>query len=55
MWSTTRLQRQDGPSRVGAVFARRGGPLLAAMAVPPYGLNAVAAVVSSHPGVNHNC
>ena len=33
---------------------RRRPHLLAAMAVPPERLDAVAAVVSSHPGVNHN-
>ena len=52
----TRLQRQGSLSRIGAVFApgAGGASLLAAMAVPPDRLNAVAAVVSSHPGVNHN-
>ncbi|HRM93247.1 MAG TPA: Lrp/AsnC family transcriptional regulator, partial [Alicycliphilus sp.] len=52
----TRLQRQGSLSRIGAVFApgAGGASLLAAMAVPPDRLDAVAAVVSSHPGVNHN-
>ena len=52
----TRLQRQGSLSRIGAVFApgAGGASLLAAMAVPPDRLNAVAAVVSSPPGVYHN-
>lgn len=43
-------------SRIGAVFApgAGGASLLAAMAVPPARLEAVAACVSAHPGVNHN-
>ncbi|MFO1220651.1 MAG: Lrp/AsnC family transcriptional regulator [Burkholderiaceae bacterium] len=43
-------------SRIGGVFdARAGGAgLLAAMAVPPERLAEVAAIVSAHPGVNHN-
>lgn len=43
-------------SRIGAVFAAGAGgaALLAAMAVPPERLEAVAARVSAHPGVNHN-
>ncbi|MBS0508732.1 MAG: Lrp/AsnC family transcriptional regulator [Proteobacteria bacterium] len=51
-----RLQRQGSLSRIGAVFApgAGGASLLAAMAVPPQRLEAVAAIVSSHPGVNHN-
>lgn len=51
-----RLQRQGTLSRIGAVFApgAGGASLLAAMAVPPGQLEAVAANVSSHPGVNHN-
>ncbi|GAA3998646.1 Lrp/AsnC family transcriptional regulator [Comamonas faecalis] len=50
------LQRAGAVSRVGAVFApgAGGASTLAAMAVPPERLDAVAAVVSSHPGVNHN-
>ncbi|MBI3100164.1 MAG: Lrp/AsnC family transcriptional regulator [Burkholderiales bacterium] len=51
-----RLQREGALSRIGGVFAGMAGgaALLAAMAVPPERLDAVAAVVSSHPGVNHN-
>ncbi len=43
-------------SRVGGVFAAGAGGagLLAAMAVPRERLEAVTAVVSAHPGVNHN-
>lgn len=43
-------------SRIGGVFDSRAGGagLLAAMAVPPERLDAVAAIVSAHPGVNHN-
>lgn len=43
-------------SRVGGVFAAGAGGagLLAAMAVPRERLDAVAAIVSAHPGVNHN-
>lgn len=43
-------------SRIGGVFGTGAGgaALLAAMAVPPERLEAVAALVSSHPGVNHN-
>lgn len=49
--------RDDGTlSRVGAVFAPRtvGASTLAALAVPPERLEAVAAMVSRHAGVNHN-
>ena len=51
-----RLQDEGALSRIGGVFAGNAGgaALLAAMAVPPERLDAVAAVVSSHPGVNHN-
>ncbi|MEZ5643727.1 MAG: Lrp/AsnC family transcriptional regulator [Burkholderiaceae bacterium] len=43
-------------SRIGGVFAHGAGgdAVLAAMAVPPERLEAVAAQVSAHPGVNHN-
>jgi siroheme decarboxylase len=43
-------------SRIGAVFAPRrlGASTLAAMAVPPGEMAAIAALVSAHPGVNHN-
>ncbi len=42
--------------RIGGVFApgAGGAALLAAMAVPPERMAAVAAQVSAHPGVNHN-
>lgn len=49
--------RRDGKiSRVGAVFApkRIGASTLAAMAVPPERLAAVAAAVNRFPEVNHN-
>lgn len=51
-----RLQQEGAISRVGAVFAPRavGASTLAALAVPPELLDAVAAQVSAHPGVNHN-
>jgi len=49
--------RADGSvSRIGGVFAAGAGGagLLAAVAVPPARLDAVAALVSAQPGVNHN-
>jgi DNA-binding Lrp family transcriptional regulator len=51
-----RLQAEGTISRVGAVFAPRavGASTLAALAVPRERLEAVAAMVSAHPGVNHN-
>lgn len=51
-----RLQHDGAISRIGAVFApgAGGAALLCAMAVPPERLDAVAATVSAHPGVNHN-
>ncbi|MDP1526464.1 MAG: Lrp/AsnC family transcriptional regulator [Rhodocyclaceae bacterium] len=51
-----RLQASGTISRVGAVFAPRsvGASTLAALAVPPAQLEAVAAQVSQHAGVNHN-
>lgn len=51
-----RLQDAGVLGRIGAVFApgAGGAGLLAAMAVPHARLEAVAALVSSHPGVNHN-
>lgn len=51
-----RLQDQGAISRIGGVFAPSAGgaALLAAMAVPVDRLEAVAAQVSAHPGVNHN-
>jgi DNA-binding Lrp family transcriptional regulator len=50
------LQRAGALSRIGGVFApgAGGAALLAAMAVPPARLQAVADLVSAHPGVNHN-
>ena len=52
----TQLLQEGALSRIGGVFAGNAGgaALLAAMAVPPERLDAVAAIVSSHPGVNHN-
>ncbi len=43
-------------SRIGGAWAPGvgGAALLCAMAVPPERLDAVAALVSAHPGVNHN-
>lgn len=50
------LRREGKISRVGAVFApkRIGASTLAAMAVPPEQLAAVAAAVNRFPEVNHN-
>lgn len=62
-WSTAELldrlralQQQGALSRIGGVFAAQtgGAALLSAMAVPPDRLDEVAAIVSAHPGVNHN-
>lgn len=55
--STYRTLLADGRiSRIGGVFGAGAGgaALLCAMAVPPHRLEAVAALVSAHPGVNHN-
>jgi siroheme decarboxylase len=51
-----RLQKAGVISRVGAVFAPHGAgwSTLAAMAVPAYRLEEVAALVSACPEVNHN-
>ena len=51
-----KLRREGKISRVGAVFApkRIGASTLAAMAVPPEKLGAVAAAVNRFPEVNHN-
>ena len=51
-----RLQRVGSISRIGGVFSpgAGGAGLLAAMAVPPGRMAEVAALVSAHPGVNHN-
>lgn len=50
------LQNQGALSRIGGVFSPRAGgaAVLAAMAVSPRRLEAVADLVSAHPGVNHN-
>jgi DNA-binding Lrp family transcriptional regulator len=50
------LQRNGSLSRIGGVFGNGAGgaALLAAMAVPAERLQAVATIVSAHPGVNHN-
>ena len=54
--SLEKLRREGKISRVGAVFApkRIGASTLAAMAVPPAQLDAVAAAVNRFPEVNHN-
>jgi DNA-binding Lrp family transcriptional regulator len=54
--SLRQLQESGAISRVGAVFAPRsvGASTLAALAVPRDRLEAVAAMVSAYPGVNHN-
>ncbi|MBI5108214.1 MAG: Lrp/AsnC family transcriptional regulator [Rhodocyclales bacterium] len=51
-----RLQMRGAISRVGAVFAPRrvGASTLAALAAPPRRIEAIAALVSSRPEVNHN-
>lgn len=51
-----RLRDEGKVSRVGAVFATRrlGISTLAALAVPPERLEAVARVVNEYPEVNHN-
>ncbi|MBI5256312.1 MAG: Lrp/AsnC family transcriptional regulator [Burkholderiales bacterium] len=50
------LRGNGALSRIGGVFGTGtgGAALLAAMAVPTERLEAVAAIVSAHPGVNHN-
>jgi DNA-binding Lrp family transcriptional regulator len=50
------LQADGSLSRIGGVFAAGAGGagMLAAVAVPPARLDAVAALVSAQPGVNHN-
>lgn len=54
--SLQRLQTAGAVSRVGPVLQpnRIGASTLAALAVPPERLDAVAALVSDHPEVNHN-
>jgi len=51
-----RLQQEGVIDRVGPVFRPNtvGASLLAAMAVPPERLAALAALVSEQPGINHN-
>ncbi|MCI4439786.1 Lrp/AsnC family transcriptional regulator [Tibeticola sp.] len=52
-----RQAQSDGRiSRIGGVFAHGSGgdAMLAAMAVPENRIDEVAAMVSAHPGVNHN-
>ena len=51
-----RMQDHGAISRIGGVFApgAGGAALLSAMAVPAQRLEDVAALVSAHPGVNHN-
>jgi DNA-binding Lrp family transcriptional regulator len=50
------LRSEGSLSRIGGVFAAGAGGagVLAAVAVPPAQLDAVAALVSAQPGVNHN-
>jgi DNA-binding Lrp family transcriptional regulator len=50
------LSAEGAISRIGGVFDGRAGgsAMLCAMAVPAPLLDAVAALVSAHPGVNHN-
>ena len=50
------LLRNGAISRVGGVWGAGAGgaALLCAFAVPRHRLDAVAAIVSAHPGVNHN-
>lgn len=51
------LAHADGRvSRIGGVFAHGSGgdAVLVAMAVPVHRIESVAALVSAHPGVNHN-
>ena len=52
----TALRSGGALSRIGGVFSAHAGgaALLSAMAVPPERLQEVAAIVSAHPGVNHN-
>jgi DNA-binding Lrp family transcriptional regulator len=55
--SEYRRALKDGRiSRIGAVFrtGTGGAAILAAMSVPEADIEAVAALVSAHPGVNHN-
>jgi len=56
IWRLDRLLAEGVLSRVGAIVAphRTGWSTLAAMAVPEHCLEAVAALVSGYPEVNHN-
>lgn len=51
-----RLRQAGALSRLGGIFAPAAGgaAVLAALQVPAHRLEAVAALVSAHPGVNHN-
>lgn len=51
-----RAQADGRISRIGGVFAHGSGgdAMLAALAVPVARIESVAAIVSAHPGVNHN-
>ena len=51
-----KLKTEGVVSRVGAVFSPNsiGGSTLAAMAVPPAQLEAVAEIINTYPHVNHN-
>ena len=51
-----RLRRSGAVSRVGPVFSpnRLGASTLAALAVPPDALEAVARMINAYPEVNHN-
>ena len=50
------LLRSGAISRIGGIWGvgAAGAAMLCACAVPPSRLDAVAAIVSAHPGVNHN-
>jgi DNA-binding Lrp family transcriptional regulator len=56
MAALSRMQQEGGVSRVGPVFApgRIGASTLAALAAPAAQLEAVAALISARPEVNHN-
>jgi DNA-binding Lrp family transcriptional regulator len=56
LFRLARLREQGVIDRIGPVFRPNtvGASLLAAMAVPPERLAAVAAFVSEQPGINHN-
>lgn len=56
LWRFRRLLQDGFLGRIGVAFrpGAAGASTLAAMAVPPQRLAAVAAQVNAHPGVNHN-